>query len=155
MAVFLRRGLAGSRRNSALLLSCHSQRQGERPLEWPRVRASPRLLHAARTSFAGQGPAVAAAAAPGDVAETTAKQLQEELFRVLCEPRPSSPSLLALVRGMVAGGAQPSSFAVQALLDHFSEGRDARSLKVRDASLSDLAQQAFVYFLWCCSESFS
>lgn len=60
--------------------------------------------------------------------------MQEEIFRVLCEPRPSSPSLVALVRGMVAAGAQPSIEAVQALADHFSEAKDARGIKVSTVS---------------------
>ncbi|CAM9989759.1 unnamed protein product [Scytosiphon promiscuus] len=129
MAMLLRKGLTGCRRKPALLWSCYSQRQREIPVAFTQVRATPRPLHVARTSCAAQGPAVSAAASPADAVETTAKQLQEELFRVLCEPRPSSPSLMTLARGMVAAGAQPSWPAVQALIDHFSEGRDTKSLK--------------------------
>eukprot|EP00903_Cladosiphon_okamuranus_P007042 g6846.t1 len=61
--------------------------------------------------------------------DTGTGKLQEELFRVLCQPRPSSPSLLALVRGIVAAGAAPSPAAVQALADHLTAAKDTKSLK--------------------------
>ncbi|CAM9327755.1 unnamed protein product [Ectocarpus sp. 12 AP-2014] len=134
MAVFLRRSLVGSKRELALAVCSRGQR-GQAPLAWLLAGASPRLVHSAlpaRTSVpadSGASGTAAGAARPEDSVEVAASQLQEEIFRVLCEPRPSSPSLVALVRGMVAAGAQPSIEAVEALADHFSEAKDARGMK--------------------------
>lgn len=97
------------------------------------VKGSPRLLHTttpARTSRPAQDHRAADGAKLADAAETTAGRLQEELFRVLCQPRPSSPSLVALARGIVAAGSTPSLAAVQALADHLTAAKDAKSLKV-------------------------
>ncbi|CAN0164076.1 unnamed protein product, partial [Ectocarpus sp. 8 AP-2014] len=134
MAVFLRRSLVGSKRELALAVCSRSQR-GQAPLATLLAGASSRLVHSAlpaRTSDPADGGAsgtAAGAARPEDSVRVAASQLQEEMFRVLCEPQPSSPSLVALVRGMVAAGAQPSIEAVEALADHFSEAKDARSIK--------------------------
>lgn len=136
MSAFLRVRLAGSSGKLSSVLLSRSPR-GEAPLAQLFLRGSPRLLShrsvPARTSLppTQDHAAPAVATRPTAPVETTARQLQEELFRVLCEPRPSSPSLLALVRGIVAAGAEPSPEVVQALADHFSEAKDAKSLKVR------------------------
>lgn len=135
MAAFLRGRLTGSSGKLASALLSHSLR-GEAPLGRLLVRGSPRLLHhrslPARTSLPpAQEDHAGAGATPAGAVDAAARQLQEELFRVLCEPRPSSPSLLALVRGIVAAGAEPTLEVVQALADHFSESKDAKSLKVR------------------------
>lgn len=139
MAAFLRGRWAGSGGKLASALLRQGPR-GEAPLARLLVRGSPRLLcHrslAARTSLPPENHAAAAAVAarPTAAVETTTGQLQEELFRVLCEPRPSGPSLLALVRGITAAGSEPSPEVVQALADHFSEAKDAKSLKVQQYS---------------------
>lgn len=138
MAVFLRAKFPGSRGSLALVLASHRP-HAEASLGRLLVKSSPRLLHTARPARTSSRPAQEEHHAAGgadaklaaNAAETTAERLQEELFRALCQPRPSSPSLVALVRGIVAAGAAPSLTAVQALADHLAAAKDAKSLKVR------------------------
>ena len=138
MAVFLRAGFPGSRGKLALALASHSPHV-EASLGRLLVKGSPRLLHTALPARTTSRPAAHEPHHPAadgidakltDAAEETAGRLQEELFRVLCQPRPSSPSLVALVRGIVAAGAAPKLAAVQALADHLTAAKDAKSLKV-------------------------
>lgn len=77
----------------------------------------------------------AAAADPAADAETTARSLEEELFKVLCEPRPSNPLLVALLRSLVQLGEQPSVEVVRAVARHFLDTRDMQSSKVSEAGL--------------------
>eukprot|EP00752_Nemacystus_decipiens_P011279 g10023.t1 len=131
MAVFLRARFPGSRGKLALALASHSP-HAEASLGRLVVKGSPRLLHTAvpaRTSRPPHEHHAADGAKLADAAEATAGRLQEELFRVLCQPRPSSRSLVALVRGIVAAGAAPSLAAVQALASHLTAAKDAKSLK--------------------------
>lgn len=141
MAVFMRARFPGPRGKLAWALASHSP-QAEASLGRLLVKGSPRLLHTTAPARTTSHPAHEHRAADGakvaDAAEATAGRLQEELFRVLCQPRPSSPSLVALVRGIVAAGAAPSLAAVQALADHLTAAKDARSLKVRSRRCTQL-----------------
>lgn len=135
MAAFLRSRFPGSRGKLAFVLASHNP-PAEASLRRLLVQSSPRLLHAtvsARTSPARwlEEQHGADGAKPADATRTAIESLQEELFRVLCQPRPSTPSLVALVRGIVAAGAAPSLAAAQALADHLTAAKDAKSLKVR------------------------
>lgn len=140
MAVFLRARFPGSRERIALVFATQSP-HAEASLGRLLVKGSPRVLHTtapARTSRPAHEHRAADGAKLADAAEETAGRLQEELFRVLCQPRPSSPSLVALVRGIVAAGAAPSLAAVQALADHLTAAKDAKSLKVRGRGCTHL-----------------
>lgn len=81
----------------------------------------------------------AAAADPAADAETTARSLEEELFKVLCEPRPSNPLLVALLRAVVQLGEQPSVEVVRAVARHFLDTKDTQGSKVSEAGLRSVS----------------
>lgn len=53
----------------------------------------------------------------------------------LCKPRPNTPLMVALVRGLVQLGERPSLEVVRALAEHFLTTRDAQSATVRELRL--------------------
>lgn len=58
------------------------------------------------------------------------KALEGEILRALCEPRPNTPLLVAIVRELVQLGELPSREVVRALVDHFTTTKDAQSSAV-------------------------
>ena len=141
MAVFLRRSLNGSRGALALAMPPRTPRS-VRPLgrlmearPWQRPTHSSIPVSTVVADAAPTATTTAAAADPAADSETTARALEQELFKVLCEPRPSNPLLVALVRALVQLGEQPSVEVVRAIARHFLDTRDTLGSKVSTTGL--------------------
>ena len=142
--VFLRRSLNGSRGTLALMVPARNPRGVL--LLGRLMAAQPSLLRltpssipartlAAAAPTAATTTAAATAADPSMEAEMTTRASEQELFKVLCEPRPSNPLLVALARAMVQASEQPSVEVVPAVARHFLDTRDTQSSKVSAACL--------------------
>lgn len=142
MAVFLRRSLNRSRGTFALAAPAKNPRGvlplGRLMVARPSLRVTPSSIPARTLTAAAPTASTTIAAVASDPAvdaEIAARSLEQELFKVLCEPRPSNPLLVALVRAMVQVGEQLSVEVVRAVARHFLDTRDTQSSKVSASCL--------------------
>lgn len=138
MAVCIRNSLSGSRRALACAFSAH------RSCVEPRItstalRTTPLRPHLSTTTPPTESHPPSVLSAPEDAGAVATSEasfqfqaniVEEELFRALCEPRPSNPLLVSLLRRLVQHGGAPSLEVVRAIADHFSVTKDAQNSTV-------------------------
>lgn len=102
------------------------------------IEPSYRLLHQTSSSFLQQKttapPSTSIGPLPGNSFKLQqGKELDKELLRTLCEPRPSNPLLVALMRSLVKLGYLPSVKAARAVAAYFVGTRDVQNSTVRNS----------------------
>lgn len=145
MAVCIRNSLSGSRRALASVLSTHRS-CGETLMTSLALRTTllrphfstitpPTRPPEAHQSMPPASEDAGAVISPEASLKSQAHALEEALYRALCEPRPSNPLLVSLMRRLVQDGGAPSLDVVRAVADHFSATKDAQNSTVSSLAI--------------------